>query len=243
MSVINLIPMAGEGNRFKERGYLTPKPLIKIEGLPMIIRALGCLPKAQQNILIVRSDLIDVDVFKKSLDKHFSNVIIIEINKLTEGQASTCLVAEDYIPSNSIINIGACDIGVEFEMKRYNDLLKSYGSFIWTYNNNKNVISNPEMYGWVKSNSIDEVEYVSCKKPISNDLLNDNVVSGIFTFKNSSSFFQAIKKMINKNDRVNNEFYIDNIFNHLDHKSGILKLEKFSSWGTPDELEDYIKNE
>ena len=53
MSIINLVPMAGEGNRFKEKGYMTPKPLIEVQGLPMIIRALGCLPKAQKNILIV----------------------------------------------------------------------------------------------------------------------------------------------------------------------------------------------
>ena len=31
-----LIPMAGAGSRFEKAGYIDPKPLIKINGKPMI---------------------------------------------------------------------------------------------------------------------------------------------------------------------------------------------------------------
>ena len=31
-----VIPMAGAGSRFKVAGYIEPKPLIKIKGIPMI---------------------------------------------------------------------------------------------------------------------------------------------------------------------------------------------------------------
>ena len=234
--------MAGEGQRFKDAGFTNPKPLIEVNGLPMIVRALKCLPKALKNILVVRTDTLDINEFKKNIKNYFSNVIIIEINKLTEGQAITCLLAKNYIPDNSILNIGACDIGVEFNINDYKKSLETFDSFIWTYNNNNNVLKHPHMYGWVKSNSNNEVEYVSCKKPISNNLLQDHVVSGIFTFKNSSLFFKAIKKMIKQNDRVNNEFYVDNVFNYLDHVAGVMKLKKYSSWGTPGELEDYLRN-
>ena len=47
--------------------------------------------------------------------------------------------------------------------------------------------------------------------------------------------------MISKNDRVNGEFYLDNIFNHLHNKSSVFKVEKYFSWGTPKELENYEK--
>ena len=32
-----LIPMAGEGSRFKQVGYTIPKPLIEIKGKPIVI--------------------------------------------------------------------------------------------------------------------------------------------------------------------------------------------------------------
>ena len=71
MDIVNLIPMAGEGSRFKKEGYLLPKPLIPVNGTPMIVHALKSLPKAEKNILIVRKDQIEINDLKKVLDKHF----------------------------------------------------------------------------------------------------------------------------------------------------------------------------
>ena len=236
--------MAGEGKRFKDEGYSIAKPLIEINGKPMIIKSLESLPKASKNILIVRKDQIDSNELKTILNKHFQNIVIIEIDYLTEGQASTCLLSESYISENSILNIGACDVGFKYDTNRYNKTINEFDSFIWTYNNNPNVLNHPEMYGWVKRKiNSDEIDYVSCKKPISDKLLDDHVVSGTFTFKNSNSFFEGIKNMINNNDRVNGEFYLDNIFNHITHKSSVFKVEEYYSWGTPKELNSYLKNE
>jgi NDP-sugar pyrophosphorylase family protein len=233
--------MAGEGKRFKDAGYSTPKPMIDVGGEPMILRALKSLPKAFKNILIVRRNSINIKEFRSLLEPHFENVIILEIDYLSEGQASTCLLAEDHIDSDSILNIGACDIGFEYNFKKYIKLVNNCDSFIWTYSNNKNVIDYPEMYGWVKlKENSDQIKYVSCKKPISENLLEDQVVSGIFTFKNSSIFFNGIKKMIKRNDRVNGEFYLDTVFNHLSSKSHIFKVDKYYSWGTPNELKNYL---
>lgn len=232
--------MAGEGKRFKEAGFNTPKPLIKVDDVPMVIKALKSLPKASKNILIVRKDQLNIVEFKQLLDSHFENVVIIEIDYLTSGQASTCLLAEEYIPDNVILNVGACDVGFKYNFDEYKKTLNEFNSFIWAYNKNRNVLKHPEMYGWVKlKDGTNEIDHVSCKKPISNDLLNDFVVSGAFTFKNSNLFFKGIKKMISENDRTNGEFYLDSIFNHLENKSGVFKINEYYSWGTPKELNKY----
>ena len=233
--------MAGEGKRFKDQGYSTPKPLIEVDGLPMVVRSLKSLPKASKNILVVRKDHLNIVAFKELLEIHFENITLIEIDYLTNGQASTCLLAEQYVPEGSILNIGACDVGFKYNPDQYFKTLDKFDSFIWTYNNNKNVLKNPEMYGWVKlKENSSEIDFVSCKKPISTKLLDDHVVSGTFSFNNSNLFFDGIKKMIKKNDRVNGEFYLDNVFNHLYNKSSVFKVEEYFSWGTPAELLNYI---
>lgn len=241
MKIINLIPMAGNGMRFKNVGYSTPKPLIPVDGKPMIVKAIESLPKASLNILIVRKDVLNIESLKKTLFKYFENIKIIGIDHLTDGQASTCLIAENFIDNKCILNIGTCDTGFKIDNKKYLEMINLYDSFIWTYRNNLNVINNPKMYGWVmpKSNS-NEVEYISCKKPISDNILNDHVISGTFTFKNPSLFFESIRLMKKKEDKVNGEFYLDNIFNHIDKPSGIFEVEKTFSWGTPDELNNYL---
>ena len=239
--MVNLIPMAGEGKRFKDAGYSISKPLIEIDGRPMVIKALESLPKASKNIFVVRKDHLNIIEFKSLLDNYFENVIIIEIDYLTDGQASTCLLAEEYVPEGSVLNIGACDIGFKYDFASYNKTLNEFDSFIWTYNNNKNVLKHPKMYGWVKlKDKSNEIDYVSCKKPISNRLLDDQVVSGTFTFKNSNLFFDTIKKMIKIGDKIKGEFYLDTVFNHLSNKSGVFKVDEYYSWGTPKELNDYL---
>ena len=35
MSIKLIMPMAGEGSRFKEKGYDVPKPLVPVKGIPM----------------------------------------------------------------------------------------------------------------------------------------------------------------------------------------------------------------
>ena len=35
-----VMPMAGEGTRFKSYGYTTPKPLIKVKNKPMFLKAI-----------------------------------------------------------------------------------------------------------------------------------------------------------------------------------------------------------
>jgi len=97
--------MAGEGKRFKEAGYSIPKPLIEVDGKPMILKALKSLPKASKNILIVRKDTINIKELKSLLNQHFENVEILGIDYLTDGQASTCLLAEDHVEKDSILNI------------------------------------------------------------------------------------------------------------------------------------------
>ena len=53
-----LIPMAGEGSRFKSAGYTFPKPLIDVNGKPMIQCVVENLDFDANYIFLVRSEHI-----------------------------------------------------------------------------------------------------------------------------------------------------------------------------------------
>ena len=240
--IVNLIPMAGEGKRFKDEGYQLPKPLIKVDGIPMVIKALNSLPKADKNLFILREDQIDYLQFKRTVSKFCSNFELILLDKITEGQASTCLYAENFIEQNSILNIGSCDVGYSYNKEWFYKMLDKNDCLIWSYKNKKHILKNPDMYGWVRViENTNKIDFVSCKKTISNNPLNDYVVSGTFTFKDSNIFFSSIKKMIELNDRINNEFYIDSVFNHINVEKAVFEVDEIFSWGTPHELNNYLK--
>jgi dTDP-glucose pyrophosphorylase len=81
---------------------------------------------------------------------------------------------------------------------------------------------------------------VAEKNPIS-----DIATVGIYYWKHGSDFVKYAEKMIDKNIRVNNEFYVCPVFNEaiLDNK----KIKTFNisnMWGlgTPEDLDYFLKN-
>lgn len=240
---VNLIPMAGAGQRFKDAGYTTSKPLLDTDGIPMVVRAAMALPKADLYIFVCREAQLLENDLSGVLNKYFTNVLIITTNSLTEGQAITCLLAEKNIPEDAILTIGASDNDMVYdELQLGNFLLdeKTVG-WIWTFRQNKLVLQDPNMYGWVKVNQENALE-ISCKKQISENPLNDHAIIGAFTFKKAKMFFDSVRKMIAENKRINNEFYVDIAADYVIQNFGgikVFEVKQYICWGTPKDYEEY----
>ena len=239
-----LVPMAGEGLRFKKDGYKTPKPLVDISGKPMVVQAINDLPKANKHIFLCRKDHIEQYQIDKTLRDNYSNTKIVKVDKLTEGQACTCLLAEGSVDMENPLLIGACDNGMLWNMNKFIDLVSNpkVGALIITFRHSFMVQRNPKAYGWVKIDKNENVVKVSCKIPISNNPLNDHAIVGSFYFKKAKYFFEGAKQMIKKNIRINNEFYVDTVMNELIEnglKVKVFEIDKYICWGAPDDLRTY----
>lgn len=237
--------MAGEGQRFKNAGYEIPKPLIDVNGLPMVVRAAKSLPKADKYIFVCRQEHLDQTSLKQILSDNFLDVVIIPVDHLTEGQAITCLLAKNHIPDNAILTIGASDNDMTYDPLRIDQMFQDekLDGWIWTFRNNKAVLQNPKMYGWVitEANSNRAVK-ISCKVPLSSNPVNDHAIIGAFTFKKAKLFFDAVDAMVNANDRINNEFYVDIAVNYAIQEGNHIntcEVDQYICWGTPADYEEY----
>ena len=243
MRKINLIPLAGNGQRFIDGGYSTPKPLIDINGYPMIVRAANSLPEADKWIFICKQSHLNDYKIDVSILKYFPGATIIPVNELTEGQAVTCLLAKDYLLPSDILTIGACDNGMIYNESKLEPKIVNNDAIIWTFKNNPLVVKNPKMYGWVSIEESSTVNGVSCKSPLSGDPINDHAVVGTFTFKRAEYFLNSVEEVISKNRRVNGEFYLDVVLDECVHQGynvSIFQVDDYICWGTPDELEKYL---
>jgi len=244
MRRVNLIPMAGEGQRFIDAGYKTPKPLIDIDGLPMVVRAAKNLPSADLWIFICRENHIKGAKIDKVLTKHFPGAIILSVDKLTEGQASTCLLAREHLRPDDHLTIGACDNGMKYNSKKYEQMMKKRDALVWTFRNNPAVLQNPKMYGWVSVDESSRATGVSCKAPISDNPLHDHAVVGTFSFKKAGYFLECTDEMINKKRRINNEFYLDVVLDECvlnGYNVSPFEIDNYICWGTPKDLEEYLQ--
>jgi len=243
--MINLVPMAGEGKRFKDAGYTIPKPLVFVSGKPMIIQAINTMPQSDKWIFICRKEHVENYKIDDILKREIPNVNIITVDKTTEGQAVTCLLAKNLIDRKEPLFIGCCDAGMVWNKNKWETLIvdKSIDAVIWTFTKQFNLIINSKAWGWVDVDGEENVvKRVSVKVPISDVPFNDQAIIGNFWFKTGQLFIDMAEELIRRNIRVNNEFYVDSIPNvMLEHGKKVVTfvVDKYIGWGTPNDLKTY----
>lgn len=234
-----IIPMAGEGSRFKNEGFKKPKPFIKVNGKPMVDNAIASLPSASRLHLAIRENHLDAS---ELLTHQQSGAEITPISSLTDGQATTCKYVIDRIPDNKNFIIAACDNAIIWDDQKLQELLDDeVDVIVWGFKNHPHANQNPEQYGWIETRDND-VTNVSVKQPISKMPELDFGVVGAFYFRNKTIFLRAYEAMIKCNQRVNGEFYIDSLINFIDRKLSTVKIipvDQFVCWGTPNDYKTF----
>jgi hypothetical protein len=65
---------------------------------------------------------------------------------------------------------------------------------------------------------------------------------GTFTFKNANIFKEAAERLLERNGRVNNEYYVDSCIEDamaLGYKCRAFEIDYYLCWGTPAELNTF----
>lgn len=250
-----VIPMAGAGQRFKDEGYKVSKPAILTtdrksgKKLPMVVCATMDLPgveKDGENVTYIDRTFHKEEGVEDVIKQYFSRASFITVDKLTEGQACTCLLAKDKINNEQSLLIAGCDNGMVIDDKKFEKMTKECDVLVFTYRHNQAVLEKPEAYGWVKikDETDSRIIGVSIKKPISDTPMEDHAIVATFWFKHGSDFVKAAEKMIEENDRVKNEFYVDQVIKHcleLGMDVRVFEIERYIGWGTPRDYEEYEK--
>ena len=233
-----LIPMAGEGSRFASQGYQFPKPLIDVQGKPMIQRVVENLSykDAEYIFLVRKSHMEKYSGLTGTLRQIAEKIKIVVVDSLTEGAACTALLAKDLIDTQEDLLIANSDQIIEYEPNNF-WLIKNISnvdSIVFTFE-----ATHPK-WSFVKVNEQGFVTEVAEKTPISNI-----ATCGIYWYQHGSDFVKYAEQMVKKNIRVNNEFYIAPVFNELiqDNKKLIpFYVHKMCGIGTPEDLEFYLDN-
>jgi HAD superfamily hydrolase (TIGR01509 family) len=232
-----LIPMAGAGSRFEQAGYTFPKPLIDIRNKPMIQVVVDNLNIDANYIYVVQKS----HRAKYNLDTLLNLITpgckIVEADGLTQGAACTALLAKEFIDNEAPLFFANSDQFVEWDsnefMYKMNETNADGGIVTFKAIHPK--------WSFAKVNPLTGlVEEVAEKNPIS-----DDATVGYYYWKHGSDFVKYAEQMIEKDIRINNEFYVCPVFNQAieDAKEiRIFKTEKMWGLGTPEDLKYYLEN-
>jgi HAD superfamily hydrolase (TIGR01509 family) len=230
-----IIPMAGKGSRFVDAGYTFPKPLIEIAGKPMIQCVIENLNLIAKFIFIIQKKHQQKYNIVSLLKTLVPDCEIIILDKVTEGAACTVLLAKRLINNKRPLLIANSDQYIVWNSNNtlYKFHNRDYDGGIITFK-----ASHPK-WSYARTDDTNMVLEVAEKKVISN-----NATTGIYFWKKGSDYVKYAEKMIEENNRVNNEFYVCPVFNYAikdKKKIYISEVEEMYGLGTPEDLKFFIQ--
>ena len=222
-----LIPMAGAGSRFAQAGYTFPKPLIDVEGKPMIQVVVDNLNIEATFIYVVQKEHREKYNLDTLLNLITPNCKIVEVDGLTEGAACTTLLAKEFIDSDAPLLMANSDQFLEWDsnefMYKMIEQKVDGGIVTFTATHPKWSFAKVDEYGYVTE--------VAEKNPIS-----DIATVGVYYWSKGSDYVKYTEQMIGKNIRTNNEFYTCPTFNEAigdGKKIKTFNIEKMWGLGSP----------
>lgn len=233
-----VIPMAGAGSRFEVAGYTFPKPLIDVNGKPMIQIVVDSMNIDATFIYIVQKKHREKYNLDTLLNLITPNCKIVEVDGLTEGAACTVLLAKEHINNENQLILTNSDQFIEWDstdfMYQMNE--KNFDGGIMCFE------STHPKWSFAKTNEDGIITEVAEKNPISNQ-----ATAGIYYWKQGSDFVKYAEQMIEKNIRVNNEFYTCPVFNEAIQDNKVIynyEIPAKNMWGlgTPEDLNYYLEN-
>ena len=237
-----LIPLAGAGFRFTSAGYKKFKPFIHVSKDSMIREVIQNLRHPNYRfIFIINTQQISRDEFWDHIKGEVGqDCLILCVNEITEGPASTALIAESYIDNQDSLIIVNCDQMIwDFNplyLEQFAKVTNADG-FVGCF------LSSSKKNSYVKVDPNGEIVEVREKMVISNIATN-----GLHYWKRGHDFVKSANEMIKQDDRYNGEFYIAPTYNYM-IKDGKRILPYFFNLhfpiGVPDDLKkyQYIANE
>lgn len=231
-----LIPMAGAGSRFANAGYTFPKPLIEVNGKPMIQVVVENLNIDAHYIFLVQKEHYEKYNLKQLLNLIAPGCDIIQVDGLTEGAACTTLLARDLINNNEPLLMANSDQFVEWNS---NECLYAFTADAIDGGIVSFKATHPK-WSFAKIGDNGFVTEVAEKNPIS-----DNATVGIYFWKKGADYVKYAEQMISNNTRTNGEFYVCPVFNEAiadDKKIRVKQIEKMWGIGTPEDLNYFLEH-
>ncbi len=231
-----LIPMAGAGSRFEKAGFTFPKPLIEVNGKPMIQVVCDNLNIDGHYIFIVQKSHYEKYNLQYLLNLIKPGCDIVQVDGVTQGAACTTLLAEQYINNNQPLVIANSDQFVEWNS---NEVLYAFSADTIDAGIVTFKATHPK-WSFARLDEHGFVAEVAEKKPIS-----DNATVGIYYWKRGSDYVRYAKQMIENDIRTNGEFYVCPVFNEAiqdGKRVRVKEIQKMWGLGTPEDLAIYLEH-
>lgn len=235
------MPMAGLGSRFKHSHYNGPKPLIRVDEMPMFQKALSSLNPLQckrRHTFIIRAVHQEQYGLEDKIREILPESNVVKIKNVTRGAVETCMLAQKFLSSNETIIVMDCDLWFKS---------RSYLHLVERVLNGTRMIHGGLLYFESNSPRYSYAEIIDGKvlRTAEKKVISGHALVGAYLFSSASIFIDVAKKLLNMptSDAIN-EYYVSLLYNILiddNCEIAAANIDEYYSFGTPEELMEYNK--
>ena len=239
-----IVPMSGIGARFIAAGYADPKPLIKIDGIPIIYYVID-LFSGNNTFHFICNDqhLENTDMRKILLEKIPSaKIYSVSVND-RKGPVDAVLKICDNINNNEEVIVSYCDYGTEWNYTQFlkdireNNADGAIAAYIGFHPHNLG----KDNYAFMKHEDL-WVTDIQEKKSFTGNKMNEYASNGTYYFRNGELMKYYFNLLVHKNITINGEYYVSLVYKLMCEdkcRIRIFEINKMLQWGTPKDLKEY----
>lgn len=240
-----IIPMSGFGERFRRAGYKVPKPLIEIDGKPVIAHVIDMFPGEHDFLFICNNDhLANADYRLAEILKQYcptGRVVGIPPHKL--GPIYAVRLVEQMIDPNRPVVVNYCDFTCYWDWNHFKELvatsqcdgaIPAYKGFHPHTLGSTNYAYMREEDGWVLD--------IQEKQPYTDNRMDEYASSGTYYFASGKIMSDAFRTTMDQGINVGGEFYVSLAYKPMlaaNRPVAVYPLQHFMQWGTPEDVAEY----
>jgi len=240
-----IIPMSGFGERFRRAGHSVPKPLIEVEGKPMIAHVIDMFKGESDFIFICNQQHLDESKYRMGaiLKEYCPTGRIVGITPHKLGPIYAVRQVEHLLDSAEPVVVNYCDFTCYWDWNHFKQFVEfvgcagaipAYRGFHPHSLGSTNYAYMRETDGWV--------EDIQEKQPYTDNRMDEYASSGTYYFASAHIMCNAFRKVMEKGLNVGGEFYVSLAYKFLlENKQpvAVYPLQHFMQWGTPEDVAEY----
>lgn len=239
-----IIPMSGVGQRFLDAGYVEPKPLIEIDGKPIIAHVVDLFPGENKFTFICNEVHLAETNMRETLENIAPSATILSIPQHKLGPVYAVAQIYDYIDDHEEVIVNYCDFGTYWDYSDFLDHTRSRGAdgAIPSYKGFHPHMLGSTNYAFMRDENQWMLE-IQEKKPFTDNRMNEYASNGTYYFRTGAIVKQYFSELMASDEDLNGEYYVSNVYNLLVRdglKVSIYNIQHMLQWGTPQDVSEYL---
>ena len=240
-----IIPMSGFGERFRAAGYDVPKPLISVDGKPIIAHVIAMFPGETDFLFICNEDHLAEPRYRmaETIRRYCPTGKIVGVPSHKKGPIGAVIAAVAHVRTDTPVYVNYCDFSCYWDWSDFKSFVAETGcaGAVPAYRGFHPHSLGSTFYAYIQQHDL-WLQDIQEKKPFTDKPLEEFASTGGYYFESGDLCLSAFREVIDRDLSVNNEYYVSLAYKVLAQRGepvAVYDIQHFMQWGTPQDLREY----